>query len=75
MPASYFKILPGDMPIAQLGQILYSWSSSCVVNLWIAWTWKMDGQSSDLKIPYILWIQDSRGFKSLSPAQIVILLI
>lgn len=50
----YFKILPGDVPIAQLGQILYSWSSSCAVNLWVAWTWKMDEQSSDLKIPYIL---------------------
>lgn len=60
----YFKVLPGDMLIAQLGQILYSWNSSCVVNLQVAWTWKMDGQSSDLKIPYILWIQASGGFKS-----------
>lgn len=49
----YFQILPGDMHIAQLGQILYSQSSSCVVNLWVIWTLKMDEQSCDIKIPYI----------------------
>lgn len=49
----HFQILPGDMRIAQLGQILYSQNSSCLVNLWVIWTLKMDGQSCDTKIPYI----------------------
>lgn len=33
------------MPIAQLGQILYSWSSSCIVNLQVAWTGRWMGRA------------------------------